>query len=349
MTCLNALVINNEYYTIMMNKSALYTLPALLLFIFTGCHSLGGDPEESPTLSPESVSNDITLPKIPDSSPRVIDLAIPGTHDSGALRGGLAAQCQDLSISEQLNIGIRAFDLRLVDRYNGSGKMDIYHGIIPQGMELTEDILPVFLDFLKLHPEEYLFLSFRKEDDAKGDTQFRQAYISSLSKALSAKEVRDFLYTGNLTPETTVRDIQGKMVILNRTTVTGEVWAHNFEGFRDNTIFECRLTNPSKPPLCLIVEDQYKVSDIVRMEDKKLAIQASLDLMAKKPDYWSITYLSGSAPAVPLAVARIVNPFALTILSIEKPLPGGIYFMDFAGMPEARGIIRLCEINNSKI
>ena len=342
-------MINNEYYTIMMNKSAQFTLLVLLLLILSGCHSLGGDPEESPTLTSESVSDDITLPKISDSSPRVIDLAIPGTHDSGAIRGGLAAQCQDLSISEQLDIGIRAFDLRLVDRYNGSGKMDIYHGIIPQGMELTEDLLPVFLDFLKLHPEEYLFLSLRKEDDAKGDKQFRQAYISSLSQALNAKELQDFLYTGNLTPETTVRDIQGKMVILNRTTVLGEVWAHNFEGFRDNTIFECQLTNPSKPPLYLIVEDQYKVSDIVRMEDKKLAIQGSLDLIAKKSDYWSITYLSGSAPAVPLAVARVVNPFALTILSIEKPLPGGIYFMDFAGTPEARAIITLCKKHNSKI
>lgn len=39
----------------------------------------------------------------------------------------------------------------------------------------------------------------------------------------------------------------------------------------------------------------------------------------------------------------------LLILLRTRSLPGGIYFMDFAGMPEARAIITLCKKQNSKI
>ena len=45
----------------------------------------------------------------------ILDLSIPGTHDSGAQHSiaDVAGKCQDLSISSQLEIGVRFLDIRL--------------------------------------------------------------------------------------------------------------------------------------------------------------------------------------------------------------------------------------------
>ena len=43
----------------------------------------------------------------------VCQMTIPAPHDSGALLGGEALQTQDISIREQLEAGVRGFDIRL--------------------------------------------------------------------------------------------------------------------------------------------------------------------------------------------------------------------------------------------
>ena len=55
----------------------------------------------------------------------VCQLTIPATHDSGALLGGEALQTQDITIREQLEIGVRGFDIRLQACENG--KLGVYH------------------------------------------------------------------------------------------------------------------------------------------------------------------------------------------------------------------------------
>ncbi|MBR4296566.1 MAG: phosphatidylinositol phosphodiesterase, partial [Bacteroidaceae bacterium] len=52
------------------------------------------------------------MKSVPDATP-LCQLSIPGTHDSGALDGGEAFQTQELTIEEQLEGGIRCFDIRL--------------------------------------------------------------------------------------------------------------------------------------------------------------------------------------------------------------------------------------------
>ena len=54
------------------------------------------------------------MKELPDNTP-LREMSIPGTHDSGALHsiGDVAGKCQDLSIADQLAIGVRFFDIRL--------------------------------------------------------------------------------------------------------------------------------------------------------------------------------------------------------------------------------------------
>ena len=96
---------------------------------------------------------------------RLIDLAIVGTHDAVAFSASPQLRCQDLTLEEQLEVGVRAFDLRLVDRYDGSGYMDLYHGEESLELEFTGEVQPHFNQFLTPQPDEFVILSHRKEDD----------------------------------------------------------------------------------------------------------------------------------------------------------------------------------------
>ena len=91
------------------------------------------------------------------------------------------------------------------------------------------------------------------------------------------------------------------------------------------------------------------VYDTIGMRDKKSALSEVLDLAETMPDHWMIAYLSGTGDLTPEAAAEELNPYAYRLLRERTSLPGGIYFMDFAGMPEARAIITLCKKQNSKI
>ena len=90
----------------------------------------------------------------------VCQLTIPATHDSGALLGGEALQTQDITIREQLEIGVRGFDIRLQACENG--KLGVYHSVQFQEIYWETDVLPAFIEFLKKNPSEMLFVSLQE-------------------------------------------------------------------------------------------------------------------------------------------------------------------------------------------
>lgn len=280
---------------------------------------------------------------------RLIDLAIVGTHDAVAFSASPQLRCQDLTLEEQLEVGVRAFDLRLVDRYDGSGYMDLYHGEESLELEFTGEVLPLFTQFLTAHPDEFVILSLRKEDDERHSQEEMKAYSQSLRRALERPEVARLLYRGQLTRETKVSEVRGKLLILLRTRIDEDVCLPYFDGFQDDTTFLARLVNPCGGTLDLLVEDEYMIRDTVKMSDKKAAIQRALDLADQRTDHWAVLYLSGTGDTTPQRVAEVINPFGNQILSERETLPGGIYFVDFAGMPDARAIMTLCKKKNSKI
>ncbi|XP_059364806.1 1-phosphatidylinositol phosphodiesterase-like [Carassius carassius] len=62
-----------------------------------------------------------------DDNKLISDITIPGTHDSLALHGGPAAECQAWLLEDQLNAGIRYFDLRV-----SGDELKVVHGPISQ-------------------------------------------------------------------------------------------------------------------------------------------------------------------------------------------------------------------------
>ena len=98
------------------------------------------------------------MSQIPNHIPLSL-ITIPGTHNSCALHGGAIAITQTWSIENQLQAGIRYFDLRL-RLYKDT--LRFYHGIIDQQLTFDE-VLSVFASFLNEHNRETIIMAIQHE------------------------------------------------------------------------------------------------------------------------------------------------------------------------------------------
>ncbi|MEU6893887.1 phosphatidylinositol-specific phospholipase C [Streptomyces sp. NPDC046557] len=106
-----------------------------------------------------------------DSTP-LQRMTIPGTHDSGARQGGLYVACQNTSIAEQLDSGIRFLDVRC--RVTG-GSFAIHHGTFYQGL-MFGDVLVACRNFLAAHPSETVLMRVKQEYSTESDATFRVVF-----------------------------------------------------------------------------------------------------------------------------------------------------------------------------
>lgn len=133
----------------------------------------------------------VTLPQYPsttngnnwitplDDDIYVSQLSIPGTHDAATQNAGYvitAGRCQDLSIKEQLDMGIRAFDLRPTTtsanssllgggvNADGNKNLPIYHGGTSCKTDMQE-VFTTFNEFLTKNPKEFIIVTCRWEDE----------------------------------------------------------------------------------------------------------------------------------------------------------------------------------------
>ena len=130
-------------------------------------------------------------------------LNIPGTHDSGLhiakLGFGKFSQCQTLTIAEQLEIGVRFFDIRLRFADDPGDRNDddfIFEDYICHGQGIFccdgyktdgnnytyTDVLTEMADFIEAHPSEAIFFFVRNEDYDE-DEQMVDAYYNMALQA----------------------------------------------------------------------------------------------------------------------------------------------------------------------
>lgn len=118
-------------------------------------------------------------------------VVLAGSHDSGTYEMGQSARTQNLSIAEQLKLGIRYFDLR--PKVHNS-VFYIHHGILASDTHLGKWPAPANLDagteifaqiraFLKMHPDEILILKFQDfqnfgHDDYMNFTMLLKQYVT---------------------------------------------------------------------------------------------------------------------------------------------------------------------------
>ncbi|MFF3454326.1 phosphatidylinositol-specific phospholipase C [Streptomyces sp. NPDC002730] len=131
-------------------------------------------------------------------------LTIPGTHDSGARFGGLWTECQNTTIADQLNSGIRFLDVRC--RVTGDS-FAIHHGAFYQNL-MFGDVLIACRDFLAAHPSETVLMRVKQEYSQESDAAFRRVF----DLYLDGKGWRSLFRIGDGLP--TLGQARGKVVLL---------------------------------------------------------------------------------------------------------------------------------------
>uniref|UniRef100_A0A671R7U6 Phosphatidylinositol-specific phospholipase C X domain-containing protein n=1 Tax=Sinocyclocheilus anshuiensis TaxID=1608454 RepID=A0A671R7U6_9TELE len=130
-----------------------------------------------------------------DDNKLISDITIPGTHDSLALHGGPAAECQAWSLKDQLYAGIRYFDLRV-----SGDDLKVVHGPISQHTTFFEAFNTI-KDFLSIFRTETVLVRL------KHSSKFPDHVISELEHDSNSWLTNDI-------PR--IRDVRGKVVFVQK-------------------------------------------------------------------------------------------------------------------------------------
>jgi len=267
-----------------------------------------------------------------DPNTLVADLTLPGSHETCARYGGAAYECQALSIADQLDLGIRYLDIRLVrkgDQYHA------YHGNWSQDISLDQ-ICEQCAIFLAHHPTETVLMLVSQEGD--GDpVPFARGLDPFFSR--SGK----LFYTDNSSPS--LKDAAGKIVLLRRYSgstqgidCTG--WPNDSEGWiSQGTIY---------------TQDFYKVSlvpgivGLTYIGRKWGHIESTCDFARNNPGKLCINYSSGANGAAPEVIAKDLNARLYSKFSRAAKGRYGVIVMDYVNAFEGAMIPFIIATNTFK-
>lgn len=242
----------------------------------------------------------------------ITEMAIPGSHDSGATRSlfDVSGKCQDLDISKQLNIGVRFLDIRLKLLNN---ELVVVHSFVDQKLKFNK-VLDDINDFITKNKSEFLIISIKEDDSPKNSNiDFDETVISQLSKYKT-------IVFDNTLPKT-LKEARGKVYILNRFT-NEEIGIHAYSGWHDSTSFE--LNN-------LYVQDNYCINDF---ETKKNDILNTFNYSNINNDKLILNFTScyldnAFPPTYAGSIAKNINNWLLEYIPNDNDNISGIIIMDF--------------------
>ena len=253
-------------------------------------------------------------------------ISIPGTHDSGATQEQVAgtAKCQNLSITDQLNAGVRYLDIRCRHIDNAFA---IHHGAIYQNLNFN-DVLNACINFLNSHPTETIIMSVKEEHTPSNNTRsFEQTFDAYVQQNPAKWDL------GNNIP--TLGSIRGKIRLLRRFSgsspkgIDATAWA-------DNTTFD--INNAAT----LKVQDFYNVNDVntkwTRVET--LLNEAKNDVSNRLYLNYASGYKAGifSIPSI-TTVSNFINPKITTFFTNNTHGKFGIIPLDFVDSGRSQLII----------
>ena len=272
-------------------------------------------------------------------------LSIPGSHDaatSSCSSSGLtgSAHTQTYTIAQQLEHGVRMFDLR--PAWNGKD-MIIYHGVVSTGVKFN-DALTTLCDFLRAHPQEFLFVIMRHEDDGESDSQ-KAEWANQMGKYLASKKQ----YIIDYSPTLTVKEMRGKLLVMSRNTYEGGPIGGYLNGGGDNSVYDRTLSGTSGAYMYMSTQDMYDVAASGQLAKKVTAIKSMLARSIGEKEYrLYLNHASGYSKKTSIfgytfssyegvqECARTCNKAFIDYMKGKKG-PMGFVLMDFAGDDEYQG------------
>lgn len=252
-----------------------------------------------------------------EGSKKITQINMPGTHDSATKYVNLStySKCQDTTIAEQLEDGVRFFDIRV--ELESDGKLKLVHGSqkckTSSGSTLYLDsVLSDCYAFLDAHPTETIIMSVKKDNGDATDAEVQLAVHNYINE----NSAYWFLQNG----KPTLDETRGKIVLARRyydnngygDTSGGMNFLWGDQG--GSTVVSDSYVRVAVTGLTgLWVQDRYEYS----AADKWTAVKAGLD---NPPDTsnavneYVLTFLSsagtkkwGIPTTTPAKVAKSVN------------------------------------------
>lgn len=214
------------------------------------------------------------MKKIPDDA-LLSELALPGTHDSCTFTAWTdIVRTQSITFSEQLEFGIRFFDIRI---RHTSNKFALHHDRVFMGL-MFGDFLSNVTHFLHENPSETVL--FRLKEDHKPDTTNTRSMGQTLEEYLDRY---GSTYLRTTSTGIKLGDARGKYIIIS----------DNYEFH----YFGIPYSNFQK-------QDVYSVRTIWDLYKKWEAVREHLDNARNgyKSQFF-INYLSASGGALPYFIA----------------------------------------------
>ncbi|KLJ08442.1 1-phosphatidylinositol phosphodiesterase [Blastomyces silverae] len=197
-------------------------------------------------------------------------LSIPGTHNSPTCHlAPPSVRCQAVGPREQLENGVRFFDIRVLPQFPDDPSKDnlaLVHGAFPisfTGQKYFRDLVNEVESFLENNPSETLIMSVKRE----GPGNHTDAQLSRILRDHYARDGSRW-YTEPKVP--TLGKSRGKIVLIRRFGLEdrlkkewgGRGWGIDAEGWADNTPF---ATCPSGD---ICIQDFYEVLEKEKIQQK---------------------------------------------------------------------------------
>jgi hypothetical protein len=272
----------------------------------------------------------------------VADLSLPGAHDAVTAEGwgvpdlmkpfaDMMAVCQDLTIQQQMEKGVRVFDLRPERVQIGEGyELRCAHGPMYTTLPVA-DLFRKLKTYLTQKPTEFFIVTMQLSA-----TSDKTAWAQEFSALINSNEFKGLFV--NYKPRLTVSEVRGRVLLLSQEKYAEKPLGAFCEGWTSALELETqkqgKLIGPdSEGPLW--VQDYWE--NITR-ENKDAALVRMLeaavarDMKAEKPA-WVINfpsaYIDGALSDNYRKNAESANALAIKWLSEHKGSVGIIY-MDFA-------------------
>lgn len=264
----------------------------------------------------------------------ICKISIPGTHDSGSIKGGRMLKTQTADIPTQLQKGIRAFDIRLKEK---NGKLGVFHSHAFQDIYWEEDVLPAFIGFLQVYPSETLIVSLKKEGGEIKD------YASLLSASLNTSAYQRY-FVADFHPELTLKNCRGKILFLHRDRVMDNYPGAACIGWDDNSTCLLTLRNKDGKEATVFLQDEYQYNSGKEADKKIVACIRNFDRICEERSFsrrWGISFVSatGLPSGIPLVFANKVSGPVVNYLVEKRKRNCGIVFIDFTEDPGGQKLV----------
>ena len=255
--------------------------------------------------------------RLPDAA-YIAMVSIPGSHDSGtgngfptSLYGSFGdqyARTQDISLAEQWNLGVRAFDLRPAIQ---EGYINVNHGIVPTNLRLDE-ALYFLRDKLIENPSEFAIVHLLHASD--GDNNASD-YGERLLELLNRTDLKGFFVDFKST--LTVGEMRGKILLLSRNQYVDQPiggfiknWTSQIDWSKQTN---GQIVGPSGTTAKLYMQDFYETHPEGDLDRKVAAIGQLLDFSTNQPInsaadiVWVYNFASGYSKTSRLTILSYID------------------------------------------